>query len=49
MNDGRRFNCGSLRGGIICLAGAVLVLLFYTLGWTESVDQYGLEWMAGIR
>lgn len=49
MNDGRRFNCGSLRGGIICLAGAVLVLLFYALGWTESVDQYGLEWMAGIR
>ena len=43
MNDGREFSCGSLRGGIICLAGALLVLLFYTLGWTESFDKSGLE------
>ncbi len=49
MSNERGFNCGSLRGGIFCLAGAVLVLLFYKLGWTESFDQSGLEWMAGIR
>lgn len=49
MNDGREFSCGSLRGGIICLAGALLVLLFYTLGWTESFDKSGLEWMVSIR
>lgn len=49
MSDGRGFSCGSLRSGISCLAGAVLVLLFYKMGWTESFDKAGLEWMAGLR
>ncbi len=49
MSDERGFHRGNLRGGIFCLAGALLVFLFYKLGWTESFDETGLEWMAGLR
>ena len=42
-------NEGNLRAGLFCLAGALVPLLLYKIGWTKGIDDDCLTWMAALR